>query len=103
VARVEFQGRDLSEAIAQAAEALDLPPETLKFQVLAMGAKGFLGLGRRKARIAVDPDDPTLDMDDDSPYRPDSAEQQVKPPPSSEAGTEKGPGPSALASRPSNR
>jgi spoIIIJ-associated protein len=83
VARVEFQGRDISEAIAQAAGALNLPPETLKFQVTDMGAKGFLGLGRRKARIAVDPDDPTLDMDDapapggeESPAAPAEPERQ---------------------------
>jgi spoIIIJ-associated protein len=118
VARVEFQGRDLSEAIARAAEALNLPPETLKFQVVSMGAKGFLGLGRRKARIAVDPDDltraegPGPDSEPASldnggftaasaePERPGErknssvgpAEPAIKPTRSSEAGTEKGPG-----------
>ena len=59
---VEFAGRDLAEAIAAAAGALNLPPEKLKFNVLEMGTKGFLGLGRRRARIAVDPADPTLDL-----------------------------------------
>jgi spoIIIJ-associated protein len=65
----EFTGRDLAEAIAAAAAALDLPQEKLKFDVLDMGSGGFLGLGRRRARIAVDPADPTLDLldDDDSP------------------------------------
>ncbi len=60
MANVEFEGKDLEEAIAQAAEALNLPPEEVKFTLLAMGAKGFLGLGRKKAKISVDPSDPSL-------------------------------------------
>ncbi|MDR2934470.1 MAG: Jag N-terminal domain-containing protein, partial [Candidatus Adiutrix sp.] len=71
---VEFTGRDLAEAIAAAAEALNLPPEKLKFSVVAMGAKGFLGLGRRRARIAVDPADPTL-------YPPEEEEEPAPPVP----------------------
>lgn len=63
MAQVEFQGKDLEEAIAQAAEALSLPPEKVKFSVITMGAKGFLGIGKRKARIAVNPDDPSLDLE----------------------------------------
>jgi len=69
----EFTGQDLAEAIAVAAGALDLPPERLKFSVIEMGSKGFLGLGRRKARIAVDPDDPTLDLSEVEPQAPLSA------------------------------
>ena len=68
----EFKGQDLAEAIAVAAEALNLPPEKLKFSVIEMGTKGFLGLGRRKARIAVDPDDPALDLSD-APETPEAA------------------------------
>lgn len=71
MARVEFEGQDLSEAIVQAAAALNIPPETLKFAVISMGTKGFLGLGRRKARISVNPDDPTLDLGDDAPAMAD--------------------------------
>ena len=62
---VEFEGKDLEEAIAKAAAALNMPPEKVKFSVTSMGTKGFLGLGRRKARIAVDPDDPALAIDDE--------------------------------------
>ena len=69
---VEFTGQDLAEAIAAAAEALDLPPEKLKFNLLEMGTKGFLGLGRRRARIAVDPADPVLDLsEDEAPGAPE--------------------------------
>ena len=79
---VEFTGRDLAEAIAAAAGALNLPREKLKFSVVAMGAKGFLGLGRRRARIAVDPADPTLyppEEDESAPPAVKAAETP-KPP-----------------------
>lgn len=65
MARVEFEGKDLEEAIAKAAAALNMPPEKVKFSVSSMGTKGFLGLGRRKARISVDPDDPVLALEGD--------------------------------------
>lgn len=67
MANVEFEGKDLEEAIVQAARALGLPPENLKFHLISMGAKGFLGLGRRKARISVDPDDPSLSREFEEP------------------------------------
>lgn len=70
MAQVEFQGKDLGEAITQAAEALSLPPEKVKFSVITMGAKGFLGIGRRKARIAVDPDDPSVDIEGGKTKKP---------------------------------
>lgn len=63
--QVEFTGKDLEEALAAAAASLKLPPEQVKFRLLTMGSKGLLwGLGRRKARISVDPDDPSLDLGD---------------------------------------
>lgn len=79
MAQIEFQGKDLEEAIALAAEALSLPPEKVKFSVLTMGAKGFLGLGRRKAKIAVDPDDPSLSEEEKlSPLAAESKAQNPK-------------------------
>jgi spoIIIJ-associated protein len=80
-ATVEFSGRDLAEAIAAAAAALNLPPEKLKFDVIEMGAKGFLGLGRRRARIAVDRDDPALDLSEDGPAPPAPGEPETRPEP----------------------
>ena len=71
MSRVEFDGKDLEEAIAKAAASLSLPPEKVKFSVLSMGARGFLGLGRRKAKISIDPGDPVLDTE--------AAEQTDKP------------------------
>jgi spoIIIJ-associated protein len=77
---VEFAGQDLAEAIAAAAGALNLPPEKLKFSVLEMGTKGFLGLGRRRARIAVDPADPTLyPSEEDEPAPAPAAEAALTP------------------------
>ena len=67
MAHVEFTGKDLEEAIAKAAAALSLPPEQVRFSVVSMGTKGFLGLGRRQARIAVDPDDPALTIEAEAP------------------------------------
>ncbi len=55
---MEFYGKDLEEAIRNAAEALSLPAEELRFTIVSMGSRGFLGLGRKKARIAVIPGEP---------------------------------------------
>lgn len=64
--QVEFTGKDLEEALAAAAASLKLPPEQVKFKLLTMGSKGLWGLGRRKARISVDLDDPSLDLGDEA-------------------------------------
>lgn len=66
MSRVEFEGQNLEEAIAKAAASLSLPPEKIKFSVSSMGTRGFLGLGRRQARISVDPDDPVLALNDEN-------------------------------------
>lgn len=87
MAPVEFQGRDLEEAIARAAATLSLPQEELKFSVLSTGARGFLGLGRRKARILIDPQDPCLNLTDPS--------EGNTPPPKAETKTES-PSPQAV-------
>jgi len=87
---VEFTGRDLAEAIAAAAGALNLPPEKLKFSVVAMGAKGFLGLGRRRARIAVDPADPTLYPAEEDESPPPGRPGRGNAPPAAEKNTPRG-------------
>lgn len=78
MASVEFTGKDLEEAIDAAAASLILPPEKVKFTVLTMGSRGFLGLGRRKARISVDPDDPALGQSGDA--RAENRERMKRPP-----------------------
>lgn len=82
---VEFTGKDLEEALAVAAASLKLPPEQIKFKLLTMGSKGLWGLGRRKARISVDPDDPSLDLGDEvqakdaGPVRSAAAAESTRP------------------------
>ena len=49
----EFYAPTVDEAIAKAAESLGASPEDLEFKVLDEGSTGFLGIGARDARIAV--------------------------------------------------
>ncbi|MDR1922500.1 MAG: Jag N-terminal domain-containing protein [Candidatus Adiutrix sp.] len=59
--QVEFKGKDIEEAIGNAARSLGLPPERVRFTVIAIGSRGFFGLGRRCARIGVDPAEHRVD------------------------------------------
>lgn len=90
---MEYVGKNLEEAIASAAASLNLPPEKVKFSLLTMGSKGFLGLGRRQARISVDPADPDLALGDEknpgqppvpAAEKPAKAAQAPKPGPKPE-------------------
>ncbi len=49
----EFEGKDVSEAIANACAALATTQEKLNVEIITPGSAGFLGLGKRKARIRV--------------------------------------------------
>ena len=51
---LEFEGKTTEEAILKASLALNIPAEQLKFTLLTMGSKGFLGFGRKKAKIRID-------------------------------------------------
>ena len=70
MALLEFQGNNLEEAILNAAEALSLPAEKLKFTIMSMGSRGFLGLGRKKARIGVNSEDQTNDIEGETATAP---------------------------------
>jgi spoIIIJ-associated protein len=48
-----FSGRDVTEALGMAAQALGLPPERLRYVVLDAGTGGGLGLKPTPARVAV--------------------------------------------------
>lgn len=61
MAVLEFTGRNLEEAIENAAASLSLPAEKLKFTIVSMGRKGFWGLGRKKALIAINSEDQSND------------------------------------------
>ena len=47
----EFAGADVSEAIANACASLNTSQEKLNVEIVTPGSAGFLGLGRKKARI----------------------------------------------------
>lgn len=50
----EFYAPTVDEAVAKAATDLGVPSEELEFKVLDEGSTGFLGIGARDARIAVE-------------------------------------------------
>ncbi len=52
--RQEFHGTEVEEAVEKAATALGVPREGLRYQILDRGSMGFLGIGARDARIAVE-------------------------------------------------
>lgn len=49
----EFNAATVKEAVKKASEALDIPEESLSYEILDTGSAGFLGMGSRDARIAV--------------------------------------------------
>jgi spoIIIJ-associated protein len=50
---LEFEGKTTEEAIAQACEHFQLPPESLDIEIISVGSPGLFGLGGRKARVRV--------------------------------------------------
>jgi spoIIIJ-associated protein len=49
----EFRGRTADEAIAAGLEALGVSREEVQIEVLDTGARGFLGLGAKEARVLI--------------------------------------------------
>lgn len=49
----EFDGRDLDEALAAAADALGKPAQEIDFELVEGGRKGVFGLGARPVRIRI--------------------------------------------------
>jgi spoIIIJ-associated protein len=49
----EFEGKTTEEAIQQACEHFQLPPESLDVEIISVGSPGLFGLGGRKARVRV--------------------------------------------------
>ncbi|MGQ9688811.1 MAG: RNA-binding cell elongation regulator Jag/EloR [Desulfobaccales bacterium] len=52
---LEFEGKTTEEAIAQACDHFQLPPESLDIEIISVGSPGLFGLGGRKARVRVTP------------------------------------------------
>ena len=65
----EFEGKDLEEALARAAETLGIPEKELHYEMLQTGRRGLLGLGVKNVHIRVKP---PLDAElpDDGPAVP---------------------------------
>jgi spoIIIJ-associated protein len=51
----EFEGRDLAEAIREAASELGIDDENLHYEIVEQGRKGILGLGAKSVRIRIMP------------------------------------------------
>lgn len=50
---LEFEGKDVEEALGRAEAALGRKPGAQEYQVLEDGKKGFLGFGTRRARVRL--------------------------------------------------
>ncbi|MFV9644296.1 MAG: RNA-binding cell elongation regulator Jag/EloR [Desulfobacterales bacterium] len=51
---LEFEGKDIDQAVKNACDALDIPKEKLKHDVISYGSTGIFGLvGAKKAKIRV--------------------------------------------------
>lgn len=54
--QLEFEGKDLDEAVAAAAAALRIPVEQVQYRLVDEGRRGVFGLGARQVRIRVEAD-----------------------------------------------
>jgi spoIIIJ-associated protein len=51
---LEFEGKDVEQAVKNACDALNIPREKLKHDVISYGSTGIFGLvGAKKAKIRV--------------------------------------------------
>jgi len=65
----EFEGKTTEEAIEQACEHFQRPPESLDIEIISVGSPGLFGLGGRKARVRV-----TLKEESDADMLPQAQE-----------------------------
>jgi spoIIIJ-associated protein len=68
---MEFDGKDLDDALATAARVLGRPPAELDYQLVEGGRKGVFGLGARPVRIRVEGAPPIVE-ENPSPSTEDS-------------------------------
>lgn len=48
---IEVTGKDVNEAVINAAQKLETPSDELEYEVIDAGSAGFLGIGKRPAKI----------------------------------------------------
>jgi len=65
----EFEGKTTEEAIEQACDHFQRPPESLDIEIVSVGSPGLFGLGGRKARVRV-----TLKEESDADMLPQAQE-----------------------------
>ncbi len=56
-----FEGKTVEEALETASKELNIPVEKLKYEIIEEGAKGFLGVFSKKAKIRVLLEDDEID------------------------------------------
>ncbi len=61
--KTEFSGKDVAQAIQAACAAMDVAQDKLNIDVLATGSTGFLGFGRKDAKVSVTLKDASGDRD----------------------------------------
>ncbi|MBC8198540.1 MAG: Jag N-terminal domain-containing protein [Desulfobacterales bacterium] len=60
---LEFKGKDVEQAVKNACEALNIPKEKLKHDVISYGSTGIFGLvGAKKAKIRVNVPEPLREV-----------------------------------------
>ena len=78
----EFYAATVEEAVEKASQALGVPGDQLRFEVLDQGSTGFLGIGARDARIVVENSvthaDVPLSVGEDRPAQ-DEGERGAEP------------------------
>ena len=90
---LEFDGKNLDQAVEAACAALKLAKDELQYRILSHGSTGIFGLvGAKKARIRVE--NPERE---DSSYTPASGEGDQTPP--ADAAARKRPVPGTAARR----
>jgi spoIIIJ-associated protein len=80
--RQEFYAATVEEAAEKASAALGIPLDQLYFEVLDQGSTGFLGIGTRDARIAVQhPGSQSSVREPDDEYHPLGSSDEERAPP----------------------
>ncbi|KPK23612.1 MAG: hypothetical protein AMJ61_15445 [Desulfobacterales bacterium SG8_35_2] len=72
--KMEFEGKDVAEAISKACKSLNVSQENLDIEVLTTGTAGIFGLCRQKARLRV-----ALKKEYDVKLKEKSPKRQDKP------------------------
>lgn len=76
--KMEFEGKDVAEAISKACKALKVSQENLDIEVLTTGTSGIFGLCRQKARLRVNIKKEFREATEEKPSKRPSKPQREK-------------------------